>query len=59
MSEVHLRAATASDGGFLAEMLAEACDWRPDVITRPVADLMGIPSSGTTSMHGPDHRTSV
>lgn len=43
MTEVHLRTAAASDGEFLAEMLAEACDWRPDVITRPVADLMGIP----------------
>jgi len=43
MSEVHLRAAATSDGRFLAEMLAEACDWRPDVITRPVADLMGHP----------------
>lgn len=45
MSEVHLRAAAASDGGFLAEMLAEACDWRPDVITRPVADLMAFPET--------------
>jgi ribosomal protein S18 acetylase RimI-like enzyme len=43
MSEVHLRAAAASDGGFLAEMLAEACDWRPDVIARPVAALMCLP----------------
>ena len=43
MTEVHLRTAVASDGDFLAEMLAEAFDWRPNVITRPVADLMGIP----------------
>jgi len=43
VTEVHLRTAAAGDGEFLAEMLAEAFDWRPDVITRPVVDLMGIP----------------
>ena len=42
MTEVHLRTAAATDSVFLAEMLAEAFDWRPDVITRPVADLLGI-----------------
>jgi ribosomal protein S18 acetylase RimI-like enzyme len=43
VNEVHLRRAAASDSDFLAAMLAEAVDWRPDMTTRPVADLMGMP----------------
>ena len=43
MTEAHLRTAVASDGDFLTEMLAKAIDWQPNVITRPVVDLMGIP----------------
>lgn len=45
VNEVHLRTATASDSDFLAVMLAEAIDWRPNVATRPVADLMGMPGA--------------
>lgn len=43
MTDVRLRAATASDAEFLAEMLAVAIDWRPGASPRPVADLMDMP----------------
>ena len=42
MTNVHLRPAADSDLQFLAEMLAEAFDWRPEVATRPVVDLKDI-----------------
>jgi GNAT superfamily N-acetyltransferase len=38
-----LRTATASDAGFLAEMLAVALDWRPGTSPRPSSELMPIP----------------
>ncbi len=43
MTEVQLRAATVSDAEFLAEMLAEAIDWRPNTTTRTATDLMAMP----------------
>ena len=43
LTEWNLRTAAASDGDFLAQMLAEAFDWRPESTTRPVADLESIP----------------
>ncbi len=43
VTDAPLRAATASDAGFLAEMLAVAIDWRPGATLRPAADLMDMP----------------
>jgi hypothetical protein len=43
VSDLHLRTATASDAGFLAEMLAVALDWRPGTSPRPSSELMPIP----------------
>lgn len=37
---VTVRLATASDADFLADMLALATDWRPDVVHRPAQELM-------------------
>jgi GNAT superfamily N-acetyltransferase len=43
VTDVRLRAATASDAEFLAEMLAVAIDWKPSATSRPVTDLMDMP----------------
>jgi len=41
---VTIRAASAADGDFLASMLCVAADWRPDVVPRPVEDVLADPA---------------
>ncbi len=41
---VTIRPASATDGDFLARMLCVAADWRPDVVPRPVEDVLADPA---------------
>ncbi len=41
---VRIRAADATDAGFLEEMLVVAADWREDVPVRSVADIKSVAS---------------
>jgi GNAT superfamily N-acetyltransferase len=40
---VDVREAQPGDGTFLVEMLAEAVDWRPDVVRRPAPEVLAVP----------------